>query len=523
MFRILAMITACGVIISCGGGSSSETVSSDSPPSSSTPNPTTYELATAISDQRDIPIPNAGTYPSKGATVVDPVTNFRVTRVSDKTELTGDYGGTKSTLSTIVYSRFTPANTTGEFVIVHGDNSTSAWVYRTADNSLVTILRFKPSLGQASRSLGEVNELRWDYSGQNPNRLYFVGRSLPDSQSVQGERVGMSFYYVEFNPSTGVQSNPVLVRDFSRDFPTFSGGEIMNDVEGDSSTDSRYWAWMVMNTTLASGYKPYAVFSFDKTSNQIMGSLQRSCSGSSVPCQTINTPATAAPYITRPNMVEMSPLGTRVVVNFERAYAGRNDADLGGVSDGPKAYLPNFTDPIRIGSDATHSGWAWGLNGEELFVSQNNRNDWIEAVDIRNAATAKCAVISGNSYGCGTKVIHQSTLDGGTWSLGYHFGRVYDQTKRGWFYMNTYDTATGYWGKNQGLLVQIVDGSSTPAKVVRLGSTFNAYYDYRSEGSGALDFRAENVWTTGNWGFKDGRGDAIRIQLPSNWAQLLPK
>jgi hypothetical protein len=47
------------------------------------------------------------------------------------------------------------------------------------------------------------------------------------------------------------------------------------------------------------------------------------------------------------------------------------------------------------------------------------------------------------------------------------------------------------------------------------------YFDYRSEGSGALDFRGENIWTTGNWGFVDGRGDATRVALPSNWYSLL--
>jgi hypothetical protein len=486
-----------------------------------------FRTVTLIADKRIIGIPATGSYPAKGVVTVDPVTGFNVTRVADKSDLTGDVGGAQSGLAAIVYSRFSPTNTTGEFFVVHGDNSTSAWVYRTATNTPVTILRFKPSLGNVSRSIGEVNELRWDYTGQHPNRLYFTGRSLPSAQRVGTENVGMSFYYVEFDPVSGVQANPVVIRDFTADFPGFANAEIMNDVEGDSSIDSRYWAWQVMNTSLGSGYLPYAVFSYDKTNNQILGRLQRSCTGAATPCATINTPATSAPYMTRPNMVEMSPLGTRVIVDFDRAYSGHNDGDIGGVSDGPKAYLPNFSDPIRIGSDATHSGWAWGVNGEELFVSQNNRNDWIEAVNILNATTANCALIgtSGNSWGCGTKLIKQEDLDGGTFTSSYHFGKFYDTSKRGWVYMNTYDS-TGYsfWGKNQNLLVQVNDASGgTASKVVRLGSSYNTYYDYRSEGSGALDFKGENVWTTGNWGFKDGRGDVFRISLPSNWFQLLPK
>ena len=57
----------------------------------------------------------------------------------------GDYGSYKSALSTIVYSRYTPSNTTGEFVLVHGD-STSAWVYRVSDNKLMTVLKIKPTM-----------------------------------------------------------------------------------------------------------------------------------------------------------------------------------------------------------------------------------------------------------------------------------------------------------------------------------------------------------------------------------------
>lgn len=465
-----------------------------------------------------IGIPSAGTYPAKGVAMTDPATGLQITRVADKSELTGDYGGTQSQLSAIVYSRYTPTNTTGEFVLVHGDNSTSAWLYRVSTNTKVAVLKFNPELGTASRSLGEVNELRWDYSGQFPYRLYFTGRSLGSGgKAIAGENIGMSFYYVDIDPTTGTQSKPTLIRDFSKDFPTFSGGEIMNDVEGDSSIDSRYWAWQVMNTSLSTGYRPYAIFSYDKSTNTVMGSIQRSCTGSLVPCVAVNTPATSAPYLSRPNMVEMSPLGTRVHVNWGRTYAGNRDADTNTIADGPKAFLPNFSDPIRIAADETHSGWAWGVNGEELFVSQNNRNDYIEAVDIRNATTAKCTVISGNSYTCGTKVLAYSTLDGGTWSLGMHFGKFYDRSKKGWIYMNTYDTSNSTWGKNQNLLVAVNDVTVSATSVIRLGHTYNAYYDYRSEGSGALDFKGEAVWATANWGFKDGRGDAFKLQLPANW------
>ena len=260
-----------------------------------------------------------------------------------------------------------------------------------------------------------------------------------------------------------------------------------------------------------------AIFSYDAQTNTVMGSLQRSCATAKVGCTVINTPAATAPYITRPNMVEMSPSGVRTLVHWERVYSGSNYANVNTTADGPKAFLPNYTDPIRIGADATHSGWAWGPNGEEMFVSQNNRNDWIEAVDIASAATAKCTLISDNSYTCGTKIYPYTVLDGGSWSLGMHFGKVYNKAKKGWVFMNTYDTTNSVWAKNQNLLIEINSYPTRTSKIVRFGASYNAKYDYRSEGSGALDFVGDNIWTTGNWGFVDGRGDAIRITLPTGW------
>lgn len=519
---LLAGLTSPALLTGCGGACS-ETSSCQQDTTEPTTARETVPTVTLVQDTRPIPIPSPGIYPNKGTLYVDPITGFAVTRIADHTELLNDYDNHSSALSTIVYSRYTPANTTGEFVLIHGDNSTSAWVYRVADNRLMTVLKIRPTTSPSSsvRSLGEVNELRWDYSGTHPYRLYFVGRSIPASQAISGENPGMTFYYTDIDPTTGSQSTPVVIKDFSSSFPSFSTGEIMNDVEGDSSNDSRYWAWQVMDTSRGAGYLPLAIFSYDKQADAILGSVQRSCNGATAPCTVIQTPATTAPYITRPNMVEMSPNGTRIVVHFERAYPGWFDANIGTVADGPKAFRPDFSDPIRIGADATHSGWAWGSNGEEVFVSQNNRNDWIEAVDIASASTARCTVISGNSYTCGTKIYPYASLDGGSWSLGMHFGKVYNPEKRGWVFMNTYDPYTNHWGKNQNLLVEINEYSNRTSKVVRLGSTYNAYYNYRSEGSGALDFAGDTVWATGNWGFTDGRGDAFKISLPSGWFHLI--
>ncbi len=497
-----------------------------SPLSTSNPYPN-FEPNPIINSQALIPIPNKGSYPNKSEIITDPITGFKVTRFADKTELTGDYADHKSLISAIVYSRYSPTNITGEFVLVHGDNSTSAWIYSTITHKMIAPIKFKNSGNPiAVKSIGEVNEIRWNYGCDHPYRFYFVGHSVGISSAIKGENVNMSFYSMDLDPKTLTLSEPTLIHDFSNEFPTnaYPDAVIMNDVEGDSSNDSRYWAWQVMDSGTGGTWLPYAFFVYDKQQNQVLSTLQPNCSGfTKARCVQIASPTATAGHIRRPNMVEMSPSGLRVIIHFEYVStdpAYKETANVNTLVDGPKAFLKDFSDPIRIGSDASHSGWAWGPNGEEMFVSQNNRNDWIEAVDISSASTANCKLIPNsyiNAYTCGTKAISYPELDGGSWSVGMHFGKIYDRSKKGFLFMNTYNAqaTSNTWGKNQNLLVAIQDASQLGSKVIRLGSSYNQYYDYRSEGSGALDISGNYIYATANWGFTDGRGDATQIAIPS--------
>jgi hypothetical protein len=154
--------------LTCGGGTQTRSVTCQrddgatvADTACTTPKPTTSQTCNTgacttvpstgwtgsfLTDRRIMTIPYPGIYPTKGVWLTDPVTGFRVTRAADKSELIGDYNNYRSPMSLIVYSRYTPVNTTGEFYVVHGDNSTSAWLYRTADHTMTTILRMKPSL-----------------------------------------------------------------------------------------------------------------------------------------------------------------------------------------------------------------------------------------------------------------------------------------------------------------------------------------------------------------------------------------
>lgn len=458
------------------------------------------------------------------------------TRRADHSQLTGNYNSSNPVNSLIVYNRYTPTNTTGEYVLVHGPDSTSCWVFKTSTNTPIfggAPLRIKPSIGASSRAIGEVNEIRWDYSGNHPYRLYFVGRSISNTYQVGSENVPTSFYYIDINPAAeGTQSAPVLVRDFFGTFPSagtyptggYASATIMNDVEGDSSNDSRYWAWQVMNTSLGTGYLPYAFIVYDSATDTVVGRLQRDCTGVSGVCTTVDTPATASPYISRPNMVEMSPSGTRVVINWGRTYSGKRVEDTGTVADGPRAYLKDFTDPIRIAADETHSGWAWGPNGEEMFIYQNNRNDFIEGVNIASAATANCTLISDNSYTCGTKMAHFYPDWDSSYTVGMHFGKIYNPNIRGWALLDTSAATSDSWIKNQFVMMEIKAYDSSPSpRAWRIAPSYNVRWDYRSEGSGALNFAGTEIWTTANYGLpvESNANEVYSVALPTDWYSVL--
>lgn len=117
-------------------------------------------------------LPDSVSMPAKGGTHTDTTTGATFTRRSDVSEMGSAAHGM------IVYSRYSPSNSNGQYLLVHGDNSTSCYVYRLSDNVMVADLK-----RDATHQIGEVNEIRWDYTGAYPNRVYFVH--------------GMSFYYMD--------------------------------------------------------------------------------------------------------------------------------------------------------------------------------------------------------------------------------------------------------------------------------------------------------------------------------------
>lgn len=500
--------------------------------------------------------------PSKNEIRINPITGRSITRITDTTELKT----TEDAL--VVYSRFTATNSTGEYLLVHGKNSTSAWIIRLSDNAVLHKVNPGVNVGASNDEIGEVHEIRWDYSGQHPNRIYFI--------------YGMKFYQMDVIDGN---DSSTLLHDFSVEYP--SGKKIMNDVEGDSSNDSRYWAWMVIGTTIVDGkQQPDLFIVYDKQTNTIIGEY--------TPSDNPNYTT----YLPRPNMVEISPEGSKVILHYGtasnhpfvlpggwanegngiystnyKAYTAGNSVfayikvndtlitqmstgtgtpasitgnnqfaynseldriyirfdgtglsshvvsgnwgsrpqDNSTILDGPHAFSLNFTNPVKVAISESHSGWGYSSTGKELFISQDNTRDRFQACYIDG---------TGGTYpnNCFDFFNHAN------WNYaGVHFGKFYNSDKRGWVLASTYKKANDTWGANQIIMMELKDIAEDPT-CLRVTPSYNQYAgNYRDEAPAALSLDGNNIYWTANWGdATNGHGEVYHTQLPANWTNIKP-
>ena len=469
---------------------------------------------------------------TKGYSFVDETTQATWTRRSDLSEL-----NSVNTDSMIVYSRYSPTNSSGDLLLVHGTNSTSCYVYRLSNNSLIADLK-----RDSTHQIGEINEIRWDYSGDNPNRIYFVQ--------------GMSFYYMDVVTNNG---SPTLIRDFALDFPT--GDRIRNDVEGDSSSDSRYWAWQVYGEYDGSRFPKIAFITYDIQSNIIVGILRP---GDVVPAQNADLWTSRFPD---PNMIEISPDGNYVLTHYSKSYQGGPTQDFDDTYfDGTFAWNLDFSGtPIQVSVSETHSGWGYLEDGSLVFVSQQNSTDYLEYCRVDGvggpypgncenfmdhgalayfgfhmakmpASTPGWILIStadkiyqggwqpNTAYSAGDKVIvngiiHRSDQTGTSGS-----------NEPTWATSSGQSTADGaiswrYWGQgwpaNQLFMAELKPLRENP-RVWRISPMYNDYQgDYRDEASAAISMDGNKIYVTNNFmNPETGHGEVYEIDI-TGWADHL--
>lgn len=346
---------------------------------------------------------------------------------------------TRKASGLIVYSRYSPFSCDNKLMLVHGENSTSCKVVAVGDGSVLLVLA----------SLGEVNELRWDAA--DPDLLYYVK--------------DMGFYSLKVSTNKAT-----LIRDFKADFP--DGSYIANDVEGDCSLDSRYWAWQVKKISQTGSYPTLAIFTYDKQANAILGVLDAAKNGKA---------------LKKPNMVEITPDGKWVMIHWDRAYTGNYPEDAGTHRDGPHLYPLNLdiTKAIWTCPDSTHSGYAklpegWGL------AYQNNRTDFIEWILL-----GKTYKEDGSNQ---IRIAQQGQFDK-DWSMGWHIAK----SPYPYILVSTYSETNNDWSDNQIYMYQ-VQANATPLRVCPSFSAYPGDDGYRNEAPAALSRDGSLMAWSNNWG-----------------------
>ena len=438
--------------------------------------------------------------PARGACVASPSYFFETCKAAG----TADFPERESAgVVRPVYSRWRDDNSDGSFYLVGKGSETppesgrgQSVIYRSLDHSVFRILDDVPS--------HEAHEFRWDYSGKHPLRMYHVDDAC-------------GFHRYDVAPD-GRSATNTLLHDFARDFP--GCGRILNDVEGDSSADSRYWAFMVTGpygeAGCEEGSRLKAVIVYDLAADRIVGTLDRS-RFAALGGQTSQWDACGF----RPNMADISPLGTAVVLLWSRN-------DRLDPFDGPHAYPLDFSTPgVRVCNDETHSGWAFDEDGSEMFVCQVDNVNWpgreadtIAATNIRTGETR-------------TLFYHADV----GFETGWHFGRFYNSDIRGWVYVSSYSetASSSSFLRGHAFMLELKSWEKHP-RIWRIADLRNNYREeaedaYEREAFSPLSGDGQTIRWGADW-ITDAGGSNPRItstgvvntyevKLPPGWWKLL--
>ncbi len=385
--------------------------------------------------------------PAKGASITEANFGTTITRVTAASE-SGSWGvGTG-------YSTWSPKSSDGAYLMLYGLSSlTASSGYLLYNASTFAFVRQLPFGWYNSQD----PEPRWDTSGSHPTWIYY----RKDKQ--------LRYYDV-------ATSADALVRDFASDFSSYgSTYYIYNGEEGISSSDSRYWAFMIRNS--ASSYQTVRVFVYDKTTNTIVAS--KDVTGHD------------------PNSVSMSPSGNYVYVAYD--WTGN-----GGEFDGPHAYNRTMTSNVKISSGIPHLSFGWTAQGNEVAVFMDSDNVSMVRLDT------------------GTKInlYYQGDLG---WSDSNLLHAYVGPAKKGWGFISTYSTVNTSWDYNQIFAIELDEtkayGGATLPRIWRIASTQNAVGTsyYYEQPNAQLDPEGTRIWFGSNWRSDGASPDVYQVTLPANW------
>lgn len=448
----------------------------------------------------------------KNGTVVEPKTGATIRRLTDVTQ---DLPGSVALYN--AYSRYPTENITGEYQLAFAGNSYQCLVIDRASGAIVSSLSYD-SFNIPSHGIGGAHEIRWHYLLDHPYRVYYVK--------------GTQFWMID--DVRNQNATRIMIKDFGTVIDWGStpnnARQIYMDQEGNSSLDSDHWAWMAtyydptMGGTGGNRVRAFVHYQISTDTVDLM--YPSNLTGfNMVPANE----TTLQGFSYRPNMVEMAPDGSGVLIHHDRAYPDHNPGYVTTCFEAPYLwpidFKPTTFQPFRLGSDSTHSGWST-VDGDWYYVAHDNRRDkW-------------CAVpIFGPNRGYGNEGNLDVTLDLGPRVIdfhtdvapyaGNHFG-LCTNAADGWALVSTYSTqaADTLWFGNAIFLIKIVPEAETYKWHV--APTCNQYFsgikaDY-NEAPASINLAGTRIYTCGDWNGTSDHApngerycDLYSIDLPDNW------
>jgi hypothetical protein len=345
----------------------------------------------------------AGTHPAKGTAITQTFSGSsvrRITSVTDTAPAANSVGNFRN-----IYSKWSSTNSTGEYIFVDIENSTTCYLYRLSDGACLGKITGLSTLGG---SFGENFEPRWSSRGDEPYVVYYL-----DGANGYG---GSKLYKKDIVNNTA----EVLVKDFTTSLTinTAAGEYLYCDSEGNPSMDMRYWAFMHRGGSNAKQFLVYDVLTDTIQKAKPVATTGYAVVSSGLPTNTNE-------FFDRPNWVSMSPRGDRVQIAWGRwtrdgvTYAVYNETKWASRLGTPANFVATYnatdwSDPKPCANDATHGAWSWGPNMEQAWTSQNNSVDAMEVcLDVNNSLNS-FTVINGFSEIVTISSVSATTFSGYT-------------------------------------------------------------------------------------------------------------
>ncbi len=383
--------------------------------------------------------------PSVGVPFRDPVFGTRLVRVTDVRS--GRFPLRVKGL-TNEYSRYDALNADGKLLLVRG-----------ADGSwhLYDLKRYR----YRETLFGRRGDFSPRWHAADPERLFFV--------------MGSGFYEYHIG-----KREKRLLYDFKQRYPNAS---FIKSGKGESSLDSRYWAFMVIryDNGQPKGKRRTLldVVTFDAEQRKVVASLRSVSKRMEVKIPRTVTVSMSGTYV----LLEYIP---RIVV-YRRDFSGKREL------------------PGRFG----HGDLARGKSGQDLFVGQDNDSDQIVMVNL--ATLERTPVMN---------IPFRSPLLGGVSYRGFHISGNAADTP-GWVLVSTYGNALrpSYWSDGVIFLLELKrNGRHWRIAYTHSRTARAKQKDYWAEAFATIDRRGKNVFWSSNWGRKGSDYvDLYHATLPSGW------